>query len=207
MGPLERKQGTQWALGTETRTVTKTIRAMGFRIIVVRAKTQQITQRRQLLQGAAHSHNHNRTTQGTVQLAMATGLYHPFPTGSRPSNLKSSSTLFRSLAQIQRTPRTTSSLLSPCSIGKSKLLVPHEGSSSLIDRSSSYLILRAYCRKGYISSEDLKVVFQLLDETVSDEELHSKCHTRRKEAQFSNPTSSTFTNRDFMFSNDQDSWD
>ena len=29
-------------------------------------------------------------------------------------------------------------------------------------------------RKGYISSEDLKVVFSLLDETVSDEELHSK---------------------------------
>lgn len=28
-------------------------------------------------------------------------------------------------------------------------------------------------KKGYISSEDLKAVFSLLDETVSDEELHT----------------------------------
>lgn len=46
---------------------------------------------------------------------------------------------------------------------------------------SAYLILLAFYRKGYISSEDLKVVFQLLDETVSDEELHSKWHTRGQE--------------------------
>ena len=44
----------------------------------------------------------------------------------------------------------------------------------LIERSKCYLLLIFPIRKGYISSEDLKAVFSLLDETVSDEELHSK---------------------------------
>ena len=44
----------------------------------------------------------------------------------------------------------------------------------LIEKSKCYLSLTSPIRKGYISSEDLKAVFSLLDETVSDEELHSK---------------------------------
>jgi len=33
------------------------------------------------------------------------------------------------------------------------------------------------CRKGYINKEDLKVVFSLLNENISDEELNSKCRS------------------------------
>lgn len=36
------------------------------------------------------------------------------------------------------------------------------------------MIILVSCRKGYINSEDLKEVFKLLGETVTDEEVNSK---------------------------------
>lgn len=83
------------------------------------------------------------------------------PTESSHYSSKSSSTWFLNRVRIRRQQRITWFTPFQCSTGKSKNFIA-------CDR----------CRKGYINKEDLKVVFSLLNENVSEEELNSKRATQ-----------------------------
>ena len=95
---------------------------------------------------------HNRS------LALVPQSVCSFRTAKRPSNLRSLSTSYEIHALRTNRQKTISFLPSQCLIDRSKFIF----------ETNCFI-----CRKGYISTDDLKEVFEILGESITDDEVNT----------------------------------